>query len=417
MTPSLSNSNPRLPPSSQLFRADTPRFHKLVQTWIEKRFAAEWKGNFVGEEGVEYYGLPNKPPFYCGIGGMQSISKGLLNGGPNDKEDCAYTKSITVYEGQRVAKVDRQGAKWHLYGTSGAAAFHDTSEKVAKKASAQAVGDGIPYDVVVLTGISSSAFAAWHRSSAGIPDTFRERVLRRAGARVPMFTTMIAFEHDLPLDVSAAVVNDPTLWVATRTKAKPGLEDLELDCWALVSTPEYAIAKIEETPMQDPKTGEFIPQHPDYLTTVPGPDLERAFRRIVQEGRLGKIDGPLPKTAYLGAQRWGSAMPAHQHLTERSPTRKIIGGVPYDGGRGQQAPTVCVQKNLQSFVADDEQLLFQAGDMMSTYSPGFEGAALSGVDAAHYIFDLLEKLRGNTNDDDDDDDDEQPHMMSSSSRR
>ena len=33
--------------------------------------------------------------------------------------------------------------------------------------------------------------------------------------------------------------------------------------------------------MQDPVTGEFMPQPPEYLETVPGPDLLKAFRKAV----------------------------------------------------------------------------------------------------------------------------------------
>ena len=116
--------------------------------------------------------------------------------------------------------------------------------------------------------------------------------------------------------------------------------------------------------MQDTKTGAFIPQSPDYLTTVPGPDLETAFRNVLQNGKLASLTN-LPKTSFLGAQRWGSALPAHRHLDEASPTREIISGVAYDSGRAPLAPTVLETKDDVSFVADKDQMLFQAGDMVS----------------------------------------------------
>ena len=46
-----------------------------------------------------------------------------------------------------------------------------------------------------------------------------------------------------------------------------------------------------------------------------------------------------------------------------------------------------------SYVADEELMLFQAGDMVSSYTPGFEGAVLSGMDAAHRIAELLGTTR------------------------
>jgi predicted NAD/FAD-dependent oxidoreductase len=49
------------------------------------------------------------------------------------------------------------------------------------------------------------------------------------------------------------------------------------------------------------------------------------------------------------------------------------------------APTkleACSYGDDKSFLMDEELMIFQAGDMMSTYTPGFESAALSGLDAA-----------------------------------
>jgi len=370
----------------QFFRADTPLFRELVQnSWIsEKKIAAKWEGTFVGETGGrDFFGLPSQPPFYVGTNGIKSIAHSLLH-------DDSNNGCITVHEGRRVANMvrDDETNKWTLVGTSGEAAFHDSSEAVAKAAGNPHIL-GSNYNAVVMTDVSSS-FDAWHRASAGLPTSFSERVRKRAGSRVPLFTCMIAFEQDVPVNVSAATLNDPTLWFASRTKSKPGLGDAAtLDCWTLVSTPEYAMQAITETPMQDPNTGAFIPQPPEYLTTVPGPQLEAAFRKIVEEGRLGEIDADMPKTAFLNAQRWGSALPANRHLDETSSTRQVISGVAYDSGAAPLSPTT-KSGSGRSFVADEEQMLFQAGDMVATcYTPGFEGAALSGMEAAAHIHDLL----------------------------
>jgi hypothetical protein len=118
----------------------------------------------------------------------------------------------------------------------------------------------------------------------------------------------------------------------------------------IVSTPEYAMAKIEETPMQDPRTGEFIPQSKEYLASVPGPDLYNAFvsllRRHSRDGTIDKEDEDVPRHDYslpnivhLDAQRWGSALPCHRQLTNDSSTRRFISGVPYDPARHPMAPT------------------------------------------------------------------------------
>ena len=156
--------------------------------------------------------------------------------------------------------------------------------------------------------------------------------------------------------------------------------------------------KIEETPMQT-ESGEFIPQSKEYLTSVPGPDLEKAFRKEVtsQVGILGDnaLDvEEMPSAIFIDAQRWGSAMPCHRHLDDKSKTRKMISGVNYDSGRAPLAPTKFEKQNSvidtkSTFLSDDSLMLFQAGDMMSTFTPGFEGAAISGMDAAEYLFEKL----------------------------
>lgn len=144
--------------------------------------------------------------------------------------------------------------------------------------------------------------------------------------------------------------------------------------------------------MQDPKTGEFIPQSSEYLTTVPGPHLLNAFSSQLcsGDGILG-IDAlnNLPDVIHLDAQRWGSAMPCHRHLDEGSKTREDIAGVPYDAGRFSLAPTKLERQGQASFLIDESLMLIQAGDMMSSYTPGFEGAVLSGCDAAEHLHQLL----------------------------
>lgn len=78
-----------------------------------------------------------------------------------------------------------------------------------------------------------------------------------------------------------------------------------------------------------------------------------------------------------------------------SKTRKIICNVPYDSGRGSLAPTKLESSRETTFLCDEDLMLFQAGDMMSTYTPGFEGAAISGIDAAEKILITLRKQMSN----------------------
>jgi predicted NAD/FAD-dependent oxidoreductase len=362
----------------QFFRADTPRFKEVVEgTWIKHGICREWNARFASDDESngtnDFFGLPSHPPFYIGSDGMQSIPKKLL-------EQCDSDR-LNVFSGTRVSRMQHNAKtnQWTLYGTlygiSGNAAYHDTPEKV----------------VQLLTDVSSS-FGGWHRASAGVPEQFAERVRARVNARVPLFSAMVALER--PLAVNFDVVSfhkSDTLWFAARMGSKvttSSCTDAAQECWTLVSTPEYAVKQIEATPMQDPETGAFLPQDTDYLTTVPGPDLLKAFQGCIGD-QVSIVD--FPAVSYLGAQRWGSAMPCHGHLDKGSPTRKVLSGVPYDSGLGPLAPTTRAPSSDRDFIADESLMLFQAGDMMSFHTPGFEGAALSGMDAANHIIEILGK--------------------------
>ncbi|KAL7529629.1 hypothetical protein ACHAXR_004192 [Thalassiosira sp. AJA248-18] len=388
----------------QFFRADTPQFQEIMREWMAKDFVREWTGDFESSDTLspdrEFFGLPSSPPFYVGWDGMQSLTQTILNDVKTklvSGSSSSSSTSLRVFTGTRVAQLERDddSQRWLLSGTTGLAAFHDTSEIFVKcNEEVQSLGEPSGYDAIILTDASSS-FGKWHRASAGIPEEFAKRVRERVGARVPLFTAMIAFDGESNIPFDAASFDDPTLWFAAKSNSKPGMEEEQKECWTLVSTPEYAMAKIEETPMQDPTTGEFIPQSKEYLTSVPAPDLFNAFRSSLlfkRDGMLGEEEDALdrlPKVVHIEAQRWGSAMPCHRHLDNTSTTRKVISGVPYDSGRFPLAPTKEERQDDQSFLVDESLMLFQAGDMMSSHTPGLEGAALSGFNAAE---DLYRKL-------------------------
>ena len=346
---------------------------------------SEWKGSFTtddpeGENSNEFFGLPSQPPFYVGNDGMQSIPKQLLSRISSDK--------LSLFSGTRVSGMERdeETKLWNLFGTDGKAAYHDSSETEAQASAEHRLVDGKGYDAIVLTDVSSS-FGGWHRASAGVPKDFARRVRERVGARVPLFSAMVAFENPLPVDFDAkSFAKSDTLWFASKMQSKPGMDAInDQECWTLISTPEYAMNQITKTPMQDPITGEFIPQSSEYLTNVPAPDLLNAFQNS-QSHNVEKI----PKVTYLNAQRWGSAMPCHRHLDEASSTRREISGVAYDSGRAPLAPTSRRNDAELDFLMDQDLMLFQAGDMMSRYTPGFEAAALSGMDTANHLISLLD---------------------------
>jgi predicted NAD/FAD-dependent oxidoreductase len=367
----------------QFFRADTKKFRSVVSDWIQLGVASEWKGKFGTDDpeadpAHEFFGLPSQPPFYVGNDGMQSIPTRILS---DISSDC-----LNVFTGTRVSSMQRNNGQWSLFGVKGQAAYHDTPEKEAQSLSQEELlGEG--YDAVVLSDVSSS-FGSWHRASAGVPESFARRVRQRVGARVPLFTAMICFATPLMVDFDAMSFHkSDSLWFAAKMQSKSNSSSSNEECWTLVSTPEYAIKKISETPMQDPETGEFIAQSKDYLTSVPAPDLLNAFQKAL----IDKVD-EFPNVIHLNAQRWGSAMPSHRHLDCESSTRRVLSGVAYDSRRAALAPTIRTDDDTGlDFIADDDLMLFQAGDMMSRYTPGFESAAMSGMDAAEHLLRTLQK--------------------------
>ena len=90
---------------------------------------------------------------------------------------------------------------------------------------------------------------------------------------------------------------------------------------------------------------------------------------------------------YLNAQRWGSALPAARH--EPSDAVKTLSGVVYEPQRSRLAPTRKETLDQESFVSDDQLMLFQAGDMVSSYTPGFESAVLSAIELVQHLEALL----------------------------
>lgn len=120
---------------------------------------------------------------------------------------------------------------WLLFGTTGDAAYHDTPEARVRqnKDGIQQIGNISGYDAVILTDVSSS-FESWHRASAGVPDQFAKRVRERVGARVPLFTAMIAFDKVSNIPFDAASFDNEAIWFAAKSNSKPGMEDGR-ECW------------------------------------------------------------------------------------------------------------------------------------------------------------------------------------------
>ena len=368
---------------AQFFRSDTDEMKKICNDWLTKGLISEWKGPHIGDG--DFFGLPcNKDPIYVSAKqGMNNIPISIV------QEAITLDPNLQSFQGIRVENIQRSDSndKWILLGKSGRAAFHDTPENESKANPSMPLHNHDGYDIVVLTDISSS-FGNWHRASAGVPTNFAKLVSEKAGSRIPLFSTMVCFKEPLNLGVSSITFDNnksSCVWFASRTNSKPGFQN-NIESWTIISTPEYGVRKITETPMQDLKTGVFIPQSSDYLLHIPAPEMCNEFLRLVG------ISQDREKV-YINAQRWGSAMPAMRHLANdvNSPTRHTIAGVSYDSGLSSLAPTRLCGLDSRSFVGDDDIGLYQIGDMVSSYSPGYEGAVLSAAQISNHLKALISR--------------------------
>ena len=396
----------------QFFRADTHEFQtQLLQPWLDKGWVAPWKGRFSGtssDTSSDFFGIPTRrEPIYIGVGGMHTLPQRLIH---------HNHQHIQLHAGTRVSSVQRRRTSireedqieplsWNIYGTWGTKAYHDTKLPADNTSpSMTSVKDEdallLMADIVIFTDISSAA-ESWHRASAGIPQTLQAQLPMKV--RLPLFSCMVALDRpvtgEIQLDgltCNNAKENDKSisspLWFAARSQSKPGfpqsINNLQHECWTLISTPAYAVDQITKVPMRDPITGAFLPQDNDYLNSIPGPDLFQAFCDAIKP--LLKHGSNPPKAVYLQAQRWGSGLPvsegivpdkSHLHDIHGSRYASAVSSLVYD--RPSDA------SHQQDFVALDGERLYYAGDFCSYRNPGMEAAALSGLDVAKHILSQL----------------------------
>jgi len=419
----------------QFFRTDSPLMKELASIWLREGWVAPWKARFGSlskdsssysdtSSDCDFFGVPSSSSddgenkdVYVGVGGMHLLPRQILKS----------SNAVVVHRGTRVSDVVRRDVErgdsscrqkhvWDLTTTVGVAAFHDTKESVAtseveraskteSSASPNVSHSDQPsnttkvivhrgFDAVVFTDVSSS-FESWHRASAGIPPEFASRLPTKL--RMPLFSCMIALDTPIKdkLCLDAFVVstknNDSPLWFAAASSSKPGFPDEKAgnhECWTLVSTPSFAVDEIQQTTMRDPVTGTFRPQENSYLNSVPGPALKDAFFDLVAP-LLGDSPPPL-STVYLQAQRWGSGLPVDPKKVAPEDVKEICGTRYASNVKGSlvylSPPSEQQQKQpSNNFVADDELGLYYAGDFCSHLNPGFEAAALSGLDLARHI--------------------------------
>ncbi len=188
----------------------------------------------------------------------------------------------------------------------------------------------------------------------------------------------------IPLDAFVDASPSSPLWFAACSQSKPGFTSDGPECWTLISTPSYALQEISQTSMRDKKTGAFKTQENDYLNTVPGPTLYKAFLQSI-----GSCLTEQPTVVYMQAQRWGSGLPVAEESCDD--IHHIVGD---RFAAKLNKPLVHeVTDSGRDFVADDDLRLYYAGDFCSNRCPGFEAAALSGFHVAAHIKDKFVEKR------------------------
>jgi predicted NAD/FAD-dependent oxidoreductase len=359
----------------QFFRADSVEMQtELLPRWRSQGWAAPWQarlgclGKDDSTEEVDFFGIPSRTEnVYLGVGGMHQLPRKILE-----------SSGASLHRGTRVSSVRRNDqGRWDLYGLAGDAAYHDTKASEADKVAEQIIATA---DAVIFTDISSSS-ESWHRASAGIPDSLCQQIPEKA--RLPLFSCMVALSHPIGHKLSFdgfTVAESPELWFAARSQSKPGVPQCNAECWTLISTPSFALDQISATTMRDPITGAFRPQENSYLNSVPGPALFAAFLRTIEPHLKGSA---LPEAVYLQAQRWGSGLPAPDSIAGDI---QEICGTRYAGKlKSSLVYPPDSQQKAADYVFDDEIRLYYAGDFCSYRNPGFEAAALSGLDVAKHI--------------------------------
>ncbi len=395
---------------------------ELAKNWVKQGWAAPWNARFGclpspiqdKENPSDFFGVPSPKTdsdlreVYIGIGGMHLLPRKILE---SSKTIVHRGTRVSGAASRTIEKSDDNGTGknrlvWDITTTVGAAAFHDTKESVAtselekaKKevetatttlstsaSSTTRIVVHRGFDAVVFTDISSSS-DSWHRASAGIPTSFAKKLPPKL--RLPLFSCMIALEKSIKgkLPYDAFVVdsdNCSPLWFAAVSESKPGFptgDDSDTECWTLISTPSFAVDEVRETTMRDPVTGAFRPQENGYLNSIPGPALRDAFFDLVRPYLDG---GDLPKTVYLQAQRWGSGLPIDPDIVAAEDIHEICGTTYASKVTGSLVYSSS-EKTQENFVADDSIGLYYGGDFCSHLNPGFEAAALSGLDLAKHI--------------------------------
>ncbi|KAE8805518.1 hypothetical protein D1007_18446 [Hordeum vulgare] len=253
--------------AAQFFTASDRRFQKLVDEWVEKGLAREWRGA-IGEleAGGHFTAIPSSTPRYIGVRGMRPLADAML---PEDD-------LIKVVRPSWISKLEPFNGLWRLF----------ESEKPQGQ-----------YDAVVIAHNGKCANRLL--STSGLPQLTRQMKRLELSS---VWALLAAFDDPLPIPqdnsygtFEGAFVKDidSLSWMANNTQKIFPLETNRPECWTFFSTASYG--KKNKVPQEN----------------IPNATAEKVKREMLGgvELALGLSKGSLQRPFYTRVQLWGAALP------------------------------------------------------------------------------------------------------------
>ncbi|KAF7063633.1 hypothetical protein CFC21_070145 [Triticum aestivum] len=253
--------------AAQFFTASDQRFQELVDEWVEKGLAREWRGS-IGEleAGGHFTAIPSSTPRYIGVRGMRPLADAMLP--ENDL--------IKVVRPSWISKLEPFNGLWRLF----------ENEKPQGQ-----------YDAVVIAHNGKCANRLL--STSGLPQLTRQMKRLELSS---VWALLAAFDDPLPIPqdnsygtFEGAFVRDidSLSWMANNTRKLFPLETNRPECWTFFSTASYG--KKNKVPQEN----------------IPNATAEKVKRDMLGgvELALGLSTGSLQRPFYTRVQLWGAALP------------------------------------------------------------------------------------------------------------
>ncbi|KAF7056984.1 hypothetical protein CFC21_064339 [Triticum aestivum] len=256
--------------AAQFFTASDQRFQKLVDEWVEKGLAREWRGS-IGEleAGGHFTAIPSSTPRYIGVRGMRPLADAML-------PEVYQNDLIKVVRPSWISKLEPFNGLWRLF----------ENEKPQGQ-----------YDAVVIAHNGKCANRLL--STSGLPQLTRQMKRLELSS---VWALLAAFDDPLPIPqdnsygtFEGAFVRDidSLSWMANNTQKLFPLETNRPECWTFFSTASYG--KKNKVPQEN----------------IPNATAEKVKRDMLGgiEVALGLSTGSLQRPFYTRVQLWGAALP------------------------------------------------------------------------------------------------------------